>query len=131
MTANQLPDPLALIIEDDEKLATIFAQALRMASFETQIIRDGREANEKLKFLNPEVILLDLHLPGLSGDKILSNIRQDPRLIKTHIIIATADPSMTIDLHDLCDLVLIKPISFTQLRDLALRFRSTLNFQGN
>ena len=121
MTANPLPDPLALIIEDDEKLATIFAQALRMASFETQIIRNGREANEKLKFLNPEVILLDLHLPGLSGDKILNNIRQDPRLIKTHIIIATADPSMTIDLHDLCDLVLIKPISFTMLRELCSR----------
>ena len=131
MTANPLPDPLALIIEDDEKLATIFAQALRTASFDTQIIRNGLEANEKLKFLNPEVILLDLHLPGLSGDKILSKIRLDPRLIKTHIIIATADPSMTIDLHDLCDLVLIKPISFTQLRDLALRIRSTLNFQGN
>ena len=71
MTAAQLPNPLALIIEDDEKLATIFAQALRMASFETQIIRDGREANEKLNLLNPDVILLDLHLPGLSGDKIL------------------------------------------------------------
>ena len=38
---------------------------------------------------------------------------------------------MTIDLHDLCDLVLIKPISFTQLRDLALRIRSTLNIYEN
>jgi DNA-binding response OmpR family regulator len=131
VTAVQLPDPLALIIEDDEKLATIFAQALRMASFETQIIRDGREADAKLKSINPDLILLDLHLPGLSGDKILFKIRQDPRLAKTHIIIATADPAMTIDLHDLCDLVLIKPISFTQLRDLALRIRSTLNIYGN
>ena len=128
MTDIPQHDPLAVIIEDDEKLATIFAQALRMAYFETQIIRDGREANEKLNFLKPDIILLDLHLPGLSGDKILSNIRLNPRLTKTHIIITTADPSMTINLNDLCDLVLIKPISFTQLRDLALRIRSTLIF---
>ena len=52
MNALRRPDPLALIVEDDEKLATIFAQALRMASFKTQIIRDGQEANEKLKILS-------------------------------------------------------------------------------
>jgi len=113
----------ALIIEDEQKLANIFAEALRMAEFETEIVRDGDTALTRLAETNPSLVVLDLHLPHVSGREILQQIRTDERLAQTRVMLATADPLMADTLRDDADLVLIKPISFGQLRDLATRLR--------
>lgn len=115
--------PFALIVEDDQDLATIFAEALQAAEYETKIVQDGVTALLVLKKTQPEVVVLDLHLPRISGQEILKQIRADQRLTATRVIIATADPYTADSLRDTADLVLIKPISFTQLRDLAARLR--------
>jgi two-component system cell cycle response regulator DivK len=111
----------AMIIEDNEDLAIIFAEALQAAGFSTGIIQDGDTALRRLKSSVPSIIILDLHLPHVSGEKILQQIRTDERLAETKVIIATADPRMADMLKDRADLVLLKPISFGQLRDLAAR----------
>ncbi|MCL4561424.1 MAG: response regulator [Chloroflexi bacterium] len=116
------PSQLALIIEDDEDLAIIFTEALRLAGFETKTIRDGQVAMEELDGCQPTVIVLDLHLPHVNGLEILAKIRADERLKSAKVIIATADPRMS-DLAEEADFVLIKPISFAQLRDLSARLR--------
>ena len=114
--------PHALIIKDEEMLATIFEQALSMAEYETEVVRDGREAMTRLdNDPVPNVITLDLHLPFVSGEDILYHIRASERLAKTKVIIATADARMGDFLDKKADLVLIKPIRFSQLRDLASR----------
>ncbi len=118
MTAKK---PLALIVEDDQKQATVFAQALRMAEFETEIIRDGIQALTRLDTVAPAMVVLDLHLPHVSGRDILQHIRADERLKNIRVILATADPHMAESLRSDADLVLLKPISFSQLRDLAKR----------
>ena len=69
------------------------------------------------------VVVLDMHLPHVAGPDILRYIRADARLEKTQVIIATADPSMADSLREEATLVLLKPISFSQLRDLAKRLR--------
>lgn len=114
---------LALIIEDDEDLATIFAQALTAADFQTDIIADGRQAMDILNRATPSVVVLDLHLPNVSGAKILQHIRADDRLNETRIILATADSILAETLETEADLVLLKPIGFSQLRDLARRLK--------
>ena len=114
---------LALIIEDDENQAPIFAQALKMAEFETETISDGQAALDRLAVVVPDLVLLDMHLPHVSGDIILRQIRADERLAETRVMLATADAVMAENLRDESDLVLLKPISFTQLRDLAKRLR--------
>jgi len=118
-----MTNPLALIVEDDKKLATIFAEALHAANFETEIIQDGSTALERLAKIVPKIVLLDLHLPFVSGKDILHRIRADTRLTNTRVMLTTADPLMAENLRDVADLVLLKPISFSQLRDLALRMR--------
>lgn len=118
-----MSNPLALIIEDDAKLSTIFSEALRMAEFETEIIQDGQIALERLADTIPAVVVLDLHLPHVSGRDILKQIRADERLDQTRVIVATADAVVAESLRDQADLVLVKPISFNQLRDLATRLR--------
>lgn len=114
------PGYSAFVIEDDKKQAEIFSEALSMADFKTEIIYDGSQAVRDLQKATPDLIVLDLHLPCISGDKILSQIQNSTHLKETKVILATADPQMANILQDKCDLVMIKPISFIQLRDLAL-----------
>jgi DNA-binding response OmpR family regulator len=109
----------ALIVEDDEDLSLIFAQALQAAGFETEIASSGDAAIAQLAVTTPEVVVLDLHLPRVAGMDVLHHIRADPRLERTRVIVATAHPRMAETLRDEADLVLLKPISFGQLRDLA------------
>ena len=113
---------LGLIIEDDQDLSEIFSQALSAAGFETEIINDGLAAEERLKQIAPSIVILDMHLPNKSGNMLLQQIREDARLTNTRVVVATADPQMGEDMRIDADLVLIKPISFTQLRDLSARF---------
>jgi DNA-binding response OmpR family regulator len=124
MTESAAPNPLALIVEDDEKLSVIFTQALKQAAFETETARNGQAALDKLASQTPVLVVLDLHLPDVSGATVLQYIRQEPRLVKTQVILSTADAAMADALESQSDLVLIKPVSFTQLRDLATRLRA-------
>jgi two-component system, cell cycle response regulator DivK len=116
---------LALIIEDDEDLANIFAEALRGVDFEVEHVADGQVAQERLLTgIPPYLILLDMHIPHVSGADLLTNIiRKDKRLAKTIVIITTADARMGEAYTEQADFVLIKPISFVQLRDLTSRLK--------
>ena len=115
---------LALIVEDDEDLASIFAEALRRVGFEVEHVADGKTAKERLKSGTvPYLILLDMHLPHISGAELLLDMKNDQRFDKTTIIITTADARMGETYRDMADFVLIKPISFVQLRDLTSRLK--------
>jgi CheY-like chemotaxis protein len=116
--------PLALIVEDEFDLSIIFSESFKAAGFETEIIRDGQVAIQRLAETVPDVVALDLHLPNVSGEAILDQIRADERLAETHVIVTTADARTAEPLEDRgATLTLIKPISFSQLRDLARRLR--------
>ncbi len=115
--------PQALVIEDDENLSTIFYQALHMAGYETEVIRDGQLALERLQGDPPQLIALDLHLPRVSGEEILEALRADPRYDRCRVIVTTADARLGEYLESKVDLLLIKPIRFSQLRDLADRLK--------
>ena len=117
--------PLALIIEDDEKLADIFSLGLQGIGFETEVARDGMAALTRLETIVPLMVMLDLHLPGISGQEILKQIRANNRLSDTRVVLATADALMAESLRNEADLVLLKPISITQLRSLAKRLMAS------
>jgi two-component system cell cycle response regulator DivK len=122
---EKLMSQTALIIEDDEDLASIFAEALRGVGFEVELAADGEVAQERLKNGTPPfLVLLDMHLPHVSGADLLTNIiKKDPRFAKTIVIITTADARMGEAYTEQVDFVMIKPISFVQLRDLTSRLR--------
>ncbi|MBK8901559.1 MAG: response regulator [Anaerolineaceae bacterium] len=123
-----MPQPsselIALVIEDDPDLVHIFARALEIAGYQTHMTGDGEEAVTLLTNIVPDIVVLDLHLPGVPGQKILQIIRADGRFQNTRVILATADYQTAEDLRKDADLVLLKPISFKQLRDLSARLRS-------
>jgi CheY-like chemotaxis protein len=111
--------PLALVAEDDEDLAAIFMQALDEVGFETELVWAGDTALARLAEVVPNLIVLDLHLPHVLGTEILAQIHADPRLANTRVIVATADARMAEVLHNQADMVLVKPVSYNQLRDFA------------
>ncbi len=118
-----MTQPVALAIEDDDTLATIFAQALQLAGYTTQVISDGQTAIQVLRVETPDLIVLDMHLPGVSGKEVLHAIQNTARLEHTRLIIATADSGLAATLQQQADLILVKPVSFHQLRQFAARLR--------
>lgn len=117
------PKPKALIIEDSPAVAELYAFALHAAGYDPEIKGTGIEAQLWLERKVPDLILLDLHLPYVSGDKLLKQIREDSRMDKTVVFITSNDALQSSFLQNEVDLVLNKPISFSQLRDLSGRFK--------
>lgn len=116
--------PLALIVEDEYDISIVFAMAIEAAGFETEIIRDGMAALSWLASAEPDLVLLDLNLPGVDGTGILKHIRDDPRLAKVTVAVVTAYSHRAKSIHDDADWVFFKPVSFGDLRDMAARIGS-------
>ncbi len=114
--------PLALVIEDEYDVSIIFSKALEAVGFEAQIIRSGDTALVWLSSTTPDLVILDLNLPRVPGADILHYIRGDTRLARTKVIVATAYSRLVDSLQDEPDWILIKPVTFGQLRNLAARF---------
>ena len=114
---------LAFIIEDDEDLSTIFADALETVGYEVEQIKDGLKAQQRLKEEVPFMILLDMHLPHVSGTDLLKEIKADERFKDTYVMLTTADARQAEVYEPIADFVMVKPISFVQLRDLTARLK--------
>lgn len=119
-----MDDKLALIIEDDYDASIIFSNAFESAGFEIEVIRSGDVALKRLSATMPGVVVLDLALPGVGGPEIMRQIRADPRLAKTRVIIVSAYRNLADAFRGEADIVLHKPISFSRLRDVAMRLIS-------
>lgn len=113
--------PLALILEDDPKLAELYATVLKQCQYETRIIESGREAQKTLATLLPVLILLDIHLPYVSGMELLKQIQADKRFKKTTTIVMTADLYTAKELEGQVEHILLKTHGITRLRDIATR----------
>lgn len=124
-----MTNPLALIIEDDKRQATIFGLALKN-DFEVEMVEDGDTALSRLAQISPTVVILDLHLPDVSGEQILQYIRSQEHLAQTRVILATADAVLAQSLTEQTDLVLLKPISVSQIRQFARRLRPSKGNSG-
>lgn len=76
-----------LIIEDDKFLRELIAKKLADENFEIGEAVDGEEGIRKIKELKPELVLLDLILPGIDGFEVLSRMKDDPVLASIPVIV--------------------------------------------
>lgn len=114
--------PIALVVEDDEDLAIIFAEAFMAAEYEPSVAHTGEDALVMLEKERPSIVLLDMHLPKMSGQSVLEHIRGSEQLKDIRVIIATADDMAAVGRpSQLADFTLIKPVRFQQLQLLAKR----------
>ena len=112
-----------LIVEDEPKLAALEADYLRAAGFETECIADGREVVPAVKAALPDLILLDLMLPGRDGLDICRELRtfSDVPIVMVTAKVEEIDRLIGLDLG--ADDYVCKPFS---VRELVARVRAIL-----
>ncbi|HEX2622728.1 MAG TPA: response regulator [Phototrophicaceae bacterium] len=113
---------VALVVEDNIELGYIYAAALEMADFSVEHIIDGKQALQRMEGKIPDLVVLDMNLPHVSGHFIYKNLRSDEKFTGMPVIIATANSLLAEALGPVMgprDVLLIKPISPTQLRNIA------------
>ncbi len=117
--------PVALIVEDDRDIVALFRHVLDIAGYHTEIVLNGIEAMERVETLLPNIVLLDLQLPGMSGVEILKRMRSDARMSGIPVVVITAYAPYADSLPVEPDLLLLKPVDINQLSNLVQRLQAT------
>jgi len=76
-----------LIIEDDKFLRELMVRKLSQENFDVLEAVDGEEGIKKMKEVVPDLLLLDLILPGIDGFEVLSKIKEDPATASVPVVI--------------------------------------------
>ncbi|MGH2354520.1 MAG: response regulator transcription factor [Chloroflexota bacterium] len=79
-----------LIVEDEPGLADVLAVHLEAAGYAPIVARDGLEALYALDRVTPQAVLLDLHLPQVSGFRLIQLLKQRPDMPRVPVIVLTA-----------------------------------------
>jgi DNA-binding response OmpR family regulator len=112
-----------LIIEDERDIAEVVAARLRSEGFDTEICGDGASGVERCRVLQPDLVVLDLMLPGLDGIEVCRRIQQQHR---TPVVMLTAkdeETDMLVGLGVGADDYVTKPFS---PRELVARIHAVL-----
>ena len=123
-----------LIVEDELEIALLIQQTLAREGFSCTVVHDGTAALQAFSTTPPDLIVLDLMLPGLDGLEVCARIRQQPGAKDPYILMLTAkgeEIDRIIGLSTGADDYLVKPFS---PRELAARVRALLRRsmrQGN
>ena len=120
-----LDKPVALIVEDDRDILALFRHVLDIAGYHTEIVLNGKEAMSRLEMSQPNIVLLDLQLPGMSGVEILTRMRADDRMRNIPVVVITAYAPYADSLPVEPDLLLLKPVDINQLSNLVQRLQVT------
>jgi len=79
-----------LIVEDNELNLKLFCDLLRAHGFEVEPVRDGREALERARGFAPELVIMDIQMPHVSGLELIEQFRADEALREVPILAVTA-----------------------------------------
>ena len=130
MTPAEESAPLVLVVDDVDHGREIFAEYLEYRGFRVATAADGFEALEKAFELRPDVILMDLSLPGIDGWEATRRLKLDERTRAIPIIALTAHALASA--HDKarevgCSSVVTKPCL---PKDLEMEVRRQLEARG-
>src|SRR5579871_3565899 len=84
-----MPAETILIVEDVPESLKFAAGVLRQQGYKVQIASTAEQALSTLRFLQPNLILVDFMLPGMHGLELTARVKQDPRLQKTLVVALT------------------------------------------
>ncbi|MFM9978402.1 MAG: response regulator [Sphingomonadaceae bacterium] len=79
-----------LVVEDNELNLRLFCDLLRAHDYEIEPVKDGREAMGLARSFRPDLIVMDIHMPHVTGLDLTIAIRADPDLCTTPIMAVTA-----------------------------------------
>jgi two-component system phosphate regulon response regulator PhoB len=117
---------LILIVEDEKDLSDLEQFNLRQAGFDTVAARDGEQALDVMRHRLPDLVLLDLMLPGVPGTEVCRQLKSSPRTNQIPVIMVTArgeEVDRVVGFELGADDFVTKPFS---MRELVLRVRAVL-----
>lgn len=79
-----------LIVDDSETITKLVQIILESNNFEVFKEHDGSKAMEAIKTHSPNVVILDLMMPGMSGEEVFKEIRKDPKTKNLPVLVLTA-----------------------------------------
>jgi Response regulators consisting of a CheY-like receiver domain and a winged-helix DNA-binding domain len=85
-----MSDPVILLVEDNEKNLKLARDVLEFAGFIVHVATTGEEAVSQARASPPDLILMDLQLPGIDGHEALSQMRGDPGTSAIPVVALTA-----------------------------------------
>jgi CheY-like chemotaxis protein len=104
-----------LICDDEPSLRELIRVSLD-GQYSFAEADDGEESLEIARRLRPDVIILDMMMPRLSGLEVLTELRRDEAMSDTRVIVLTAQPGSRDDaLREGADLVMVKPFEPDQI----------------
>jgi len=107
-----------VLVEDERDMADLVATRLRREHFDVDVARDGLQGLEKISADPPDLVLLDLMLPKMSGTEVAAEMRHDSRTKHVPIIMLTAkseETDIVVGLELGADDYVTKPFSMSVL----------------
>ncbi|HEX2396818.1 MAG TPA: response regulator transcription factor [Solirubrobacteraceae bacterium] len=120
---NETRPPRVLVVEDDRPIAEVLQRSLRMEGYDVRTSGDGREALDAAHAFLPDLVVLDLGLPGLDGIEVARRLRAHD---DTPILMLTARDALEARVEGLdsgADDYLVKPF---ERQELLARMRALL-----
>ena len=122
--------PHVMIIEDESDIAGLLVHCLACEGFQVITAGDGRTSLDLVHLHHPDLVILDLLLPGLSGWDVFRSLKTSPVIEKTPVIILSANSDVTDRIKLLeagVDDYIVKPCS---VREVIARSRAVLRRTG-
>lgn len=119
-------NPTALIVDDNFYNRDIFRIALEGALYDVTEAGDGAAALSLLENQTYHLMVLDLQMPGIDGQKVLERVRKQPRFDSMRVVVVTANSHMVPGLvESLADHVMFKPVEIVDFGNFARRLRGS------
>jgi CheY-like chemotaxis protein len=104
-----------LVVDDERSVRVSMLRLLTARGYQTVAAANAVEALKKAQEIRPDVILMDILMPGTDGIEATRNIRARPQLKNTPIIAISATPPDSAESRQLFDTILTKPCSSKQI----------------
>lgn len=79
-----------LVVEDNELNSRLFCDLLKAHGYDAQPVRDGRDALDRARLFDPDLVIMDIQLPHVSGLELIHQMKADPQLAAKPIMAVTA-----------------------------------------
>jgi CheY-like chemotaxis protein len=108
--------PLILVVDDDGPILVLMRSLLREFGFEAVTASTGEQALEAVRHNSPALVLLDRHMPGMSGDEVIRALRAERRDGRLPVLILSGQPLTSSELKALdADGAVLKPFDLQKL----------------
>ncbi len=123
-----------LAVDDERHIVRLVEVNLQRAGYEVVTAYDGREALEKVKSENPDLVVLDVMMPYMDGFEVLKNLKADPTTAEIPVIMLTAkaqDADVFRGWQSGVDCYLTKPFNPMELLTFVKRIFDSLSSSGS